>query len=1300
MRRKFLSVVLCVCMMLTMAPFAFAEGESIGAQESVVAKIGDQEYSTLQAAINAATTGQTIQLVADTTDATSNSYIIQDGKELNLDLNGKHLTLPEIISEYFIIKNGKLTITDTSTEGNGEIIATKCDNLIDIQGSNTSFNFEKGIIVLNGYWSYENIKYGNTAVLIRLDTESTDATGTPSVNFGKDAKIVIANKSGDDTIYPGWAIMVNGIAREKAAHYGATVDVYGQIINGGLYVNGTVVATQNTVPVFNVYDGAKIDGQIYAAGYAKWNISGGDIKADTGMEIRAGELNMTGGSLVGTATPTSVKPNGNGGTSDGVGLAIAQHTTRLPISVNISSGTISGFTGLLESNPQNGSSADIEKINVSISGGNFTASNGGTNAAFSEDNRLTITGGTFSSDVTNYVAENYTCIQNNDKYTVKALNEVAVAKIGDILYPTLAKAIEAVPDNGESATTVTLIKDSTEDVTIPANKKVALELNGKKLTNVSSNTITNNGTLTITGEGTVDNVTHAKAAIYNKGTVTLNGGTYDRSNEDGVDADNAGTNTYYTILNHGNMTVDSSVTVRNKGHHSSLFENGYYSQNSKDGIDNPTLTITSGTYEGGLNTIKNDDDATLTINGGTFTNYTQAAFQNHGTATVTAGSFIANSKYAIDNCGCDATHDPGKLEISGGTFNGTLYIRSAYSNVTISDGYFNGSISKTGGTLTITGGYFTSDPSAYVAEGKATLTGTDGYRFMVGNKVTTNVVPTTTTPKTDVSNTIPNEQKEAVQNAAASVKDNGELAAAANTVATEVTTTAAEGQQLLNNASITATAENTKIYVQTYLDIKADNVEVGTDGKITSITLDITPMSRVVASTATTAEDIALNATTSTPKNAVILPGSEKELTNIQTMVISFELPTNFVTKKDDGTYPPIYVQHKGHEYTATVTESDGKLIATFTNPDGFSPFTISRTSTAVATIGDNKYTSLQAAVDAVKDGETINVTGTGLSATVSGSKTFKVTGQTVNLTAASGYNLTNSGTTYTVSHQSSGGPGSSGGSISTPTTYAVNVNAATNGAVAADKKTASKGTTVTVTASPSKGYVVDAVKVVDKDGKDVAVTGKDGKYVFTMPASAVTVTGSFKAETPAPATLPFTDVKSGNWFYDAVKYAYAQGLMTGTSATTFAPNGTMNRAMIVTVLYRLEKSPAVTGASKFTDVPAGQWYSDAVAWAAANKIVNGYDETTFGPMNAVTREQMAAILFRYEQVKGLENVTLEENLNRFPDQNKISAYAIPALQWAVGQKIINGNADGTLDPTGTATRAQVAQIFTNLLNQ
>ena len=932
---------------------------------------------------------------------------------------------------------------------------------------------------------------------------------------------------------------------------------------------------------------------------------------------------------------------------------------------------------------------------------------------------------------TNFCADGYTTTNSGETiYTVGTGTNNSVANAG-ANYNTLQSAINSVEANSSSTQTVTLLKDVVaEDITIPSDKTVTLNLNGKKLTNVSSNTITNNGTLTITGEGTVDNVTHAKAAIYNKGTVTLNGGTYDRSNENGVDADNAGTNTYYTILNHGKMTVDSSVTVRNKGHHSSLFENGYYSHNSKDGIDNPTLTITSGTYEGGLNTIKNDDDATLTINGGTFTNYTQAALQNHGTATVTAGSFIANSKYAIDNCGCDATNDPGKLKISGGTFNGTLYIRSAYSNVTISDGYFNGSISKTGGTLTITGGYFTTDPSAYCVENKTGVaTGKADYPYTVGDK------KADSQPATVDSATVP----------ANTTSTDATVIAAANSISgasvTNNNATEAATRDIANNNTITATTEikvgsqkktvtkalsdamsegstnkpsetnPVAIVYQTYVDVTVTDAKKDSSN-LTELTVNLTPMYRVVATTKNVT-DIKVKGDSGVldnEANAILIENANKLNVPAQAYEVTLALPSNF-----DTTDNKLSIKHtKGNGsveyYTGTVTtDKNSNKFVTFTT-NGFSPFTIYAASQSAASVNGVIYPSFQEAVNAAQNNDEITLLkGDAVSATMTGSsKTIKVkradtVSGNVNVTVNGESKTLDNGTaevTFTYTRPSSGGPGSSGGSISTPTTYAVNVNAATNGAVAADKKTASKGTTVTVTASPSKGYVVDAVKVVDKDGKDVAVTEKDGKYVFTMPASAVTVTGSFKAETPAPVALPFTDVKSGNWFYDAVKYAYEQGLMTGTSATTFAPNGTMNRAMIVTVLYRLEKSPAVTGASKFTDVPAGQWYSDAVAWAAANKIVNGYDETTFGPMNAVTREQMAAILFRYEQVKGLENVTLEENLNRFPDQNKISAYAIPALQWAVGQKIINGNADGTLDPTGTATRAQVAQIFTNLLNQ
>lgn len=927
---------------------------------------------------------------------------------------------------------------------------------------------------------------------------------------------------------------------------------------------------------------------------------------------------------------------------------------------------------------------------------------------------------------TNFCADGYTTTSTTNSgetiYIVGTGTNSSVANAG-ANYNTLQSAINSVEANSSSTQTVTLLKDVAEDITIPSGKTLTLDLNGKTLTNVSSDTITvaSGAKLTITGEGTVDNVTHGKADIYNNGTVILNGGNYTRSHEAENTTETSAGNSYYNILNHGDMTIDGAVKVLSTGHFSSLVANGYYSYSStnpRDGYvsgtnqEKPNLTITDGSFSGGINTIKNDDDAILTINGGTFTNYTQAAFQNHGTATVTAGSFIANSKYAIDNCGCDATHDPGKLEISGGTFNGTLYVHSANSNVTISAGYFDGSISKTGGTLTISGGYFTSDPTSYLATGKAAVeSDLAGYNYKVdvAKNEKADVAAAKPEVSTPVLTGVDKEAATAVSSALSNSTDtvigNG-LTAAANTIANNNTVSQADAINALKQKEITTEGQTVRIVVQTYMNINIKNVDTTSADKKT-LSLDITPMYRTVATTANTDSAIKLTGADVTDANAVPVGPAGKLIIN-KPVTIKIPLPTGFVSPAttDANAYPSIYVQHKGYEYTATVSKESDTLYATFTNPHGFSTFTITTEQTAEATLNGVNYTSFQDAVNAANNGDVITVLKDNLSATMSGSSrtiTVKngsavsinvtVNGDKQTLQSSSSHN-------FTYTRPSSGGPGSSGGSISTPTTYAVNVNAATNGAVAADKKTASKGTMVTVTTSPSKGYVVDAVKVVDKDGKDVAVTEKDGKYVFTMPASAVTVTGSFKAETPAPVALPFTDVKSGNWFYDAVKYAYEQGLMTGTSATTFAPNGTMNRAMIVTVLYRLEKSPAVTGASKFTDVPAGQWYSDAVAWAAANKIVNGYDETTFGPMNAVTREQMAAILFRYEQVKGLENVTLEENLNRFPDQNKISAYAIPALQWAVGQKIINGNADGTLDPTGTATRAQVAQIFTNLLNK
>lgn len=262
-------------------------------------------------------------------------------------------------------------------------------------------------------------------------------------------------------------------------------------------------------------------------------------------------------------------------------------------------------------------------------------------------------------------------------------------------FTDLASAVKYATDGA----TITLAGDATGDIVIPAGKTITLDLGGHKLTNVKEHTIVNNGTLTITGTGTVDNVTHGKAALYNKGAATLNGGTFERSAEAGVDSGNNGGNSFYTILNHGVMTVNEGVVVNNKGHYSSLFENGYYSYNNQDGVTNPSLIINGGTFDGGLNTIKNDDNAKLVIENGTFKNYTQACVQNHHVAEIHGGEYIGNKAAAVINCGStkcvvDETHDRHIMSITGGNFKGDL-------NVTY-------------GKLTIEGGTFTVDPSKFV----------------------------------------------------------------------------------------------------------------------------------------------------------------------------------------------------------------------------------------------------------------------------------------------------------------------------------------------------------------------------------------------------------------------------------------------------------------------------------------------------------------------------------------------------------------------------------------------------------
>lgn len=224
-------------------------------------------------------------------------------------------------------------------------------------------------------------------------------------------------------------------------------------------------------------------------------------------------------------------------------------------------------------------------------------------------------------------------------------------------------------------------------------------------------------------------------------------------------------------------------------------------------------------------------------------------------------------------------------------------------------------------------------------------------------------------------------------------------------------------------------------------------------------------------------------------------------------------------------------------------------------------------------------------------------------------------------------------------------------------------------------------GKSVTFTFKPDKGYHV----------KDVKVDGKSVGAVTTYTVDKLTVSTRIEVEF-TNGVLPFTDVREADWFYDDVVYAYENGLFSGTSDTTFSPNTSMTRAMLVTVLYRLEGQPTVSGRSGFSDVKLNSYYEDAVTWAADNGIVNGTGATTFSPNTNVTREQMAAILYRYAQYKQY-GTTASAGLNGFSDAAKVSTYAKAPLSWAVAEKLVNGS-EGRLLPTGNATRAQVAAIL------
>lgn len=251
---------------------------------------------------------------------------------------------------------------------------------------------------------------------------------------------------------------------------------------------------------------------------------------------------------------------------------------------------------------------------------------------------------------------------------------------------------------------------------------------------------------------------------------------------------------------------------------------------------------------------------------------------------------------------------------------------------------------------------------------------------------------------------------------------------------------------------------------------------------------------------------------------------------------------------------------------------------------------------------------------------------------------------------------------------------------------FKVTVNDSINGTVKASKTKADKGEEVVLTAVPAAGYEVGEIKVVDKNNKQVELKNKSEGYVFVMPESDVVVQAAF-------AKKGFVDVPSGIWYEEAVNYAAAKGYLDGVGNNRFDPNGSVTRGQLCTILFAMEGKPTITGGKDFPDVKADKYYYDPIRWASSNDMVAGYTDGTFKPDVFVSRQQLAAVLYKYASYKKYD-LSVSANITTFADYSAISNYAVTPLRWAVSHKIMSGTDRNTLLPQSAASRAQFAVML------
>lgn len=1234
MKKRVLAIAMSLAMTLSLLPVsALAEETGETDVETTESDVIPQASGQITAGTESLTEGD-YYLSSDV--ALNSALTIAAGADVTIDLGGFTLTLPNTqATEISGGSNVKIS--------NGSIVAKSISD-----GTVALFNIETGSS-------------------ITLDDVDVDTTGAALFPRGDAASVTVQNGS---VIKAG--VYAVGTNAAKTDNYNVVITLQDSEFIGEYGYNNNY-QTDNCPVMINV------EGVL--------NIDNCTITGDRqGVLVRAGTATINDSTITTTGTYTDADQYYNSAWGSGDEVPAAALTVG-----NYQNGAASAY--LAEANvtltntvlnAENDFAALYVDANTTYKGvvsisGDDTEVNGsivkGQQTALGQID-ISITGGTYSSNVSKYVPENYECVKNEDNtYTVREMEAKLVVK----------------PERGESGNISATLEGnySSSGTQIDKPETGAGSETPETTTDHVEIDLTTNTTEDETGSTTL-NITQATASSLSDASslkVTTNEGTVELDNDALEKVGKASGTVSITVTKNSTASennVAASYTVEVKSNGNDLLP---------DGQSNGTITLT-------LPVPAASQSATLYVwyavaqTGGGVMYVNQVATYNANSGAVVTFDVSHLSRYDL------LSSEPNANETAVA------------------------SITKDGQTT-----YYNSLQAAVNAVRDDTQTTIKLLKTMEGNGV----------------------KVEATKNIIFDLNGNTYTI---NTSTVGSTGTETNGFQLLKGNTITIKngtlkpGSSAKILLQNYSDLTLENVTVDCGGATqcqyamsnnfgeteikdssiiappNGVAFDVYywPSNSYGDGVTVTVKNSEINGKieygsdgTDTGKNDV----AEKATLNVEsgTFVNTGDSIFSVGTVGTDG---KTGITVSGGNFSSSVPEEylveslTAELYSTRRNPDA--PYSY--------------YTSVKAAIDASQPGDTV----TALNATTTDTCTVTInygygSNSTVTVAANSSITLPNPGTrtgytfngwrssadndlhkagtsvtitadtTFTANwtRNQTDRPSGGGSSSSDSGDYLISVDRVSGGRVTVQPGRADRGDTVTITVYPNDGYELDELVVTDSRGNEIDLDARSAtRFTFTMPSGKVTVEASFVREGGQPQVpqTTFADVPASAWYYDAVEYVYENGLMSGVSGGRFAPDDTLTRAMLVQTLYAMEGRPAAASAG-FADVASGDWYTSAVNWAAANGVVSGVSETGFGPNNALTREQLALILYRFAQYKGYD-VTGTSDLAAYADGSSVSGWAAEAMGWAVDAGLISGVGGNQIAPTGTASRAQVAQILMN----